>query len=355
MRPIIVAMGSGAHAEEDLATAMARDLLGGDDLGQCLLRTAQRVAATLALPWAAVVLTPSEGDESGIPVALRDERGKRVGTLVLPGEVPELTLRRARDRIVPVLEALLAAALERRRLRRGDAVKTAILRSFSHDLRSQLTALMAAAQGLDSVSLSDADRCELAAVVDGGAARIAGLVDGLLNQQRLDAGAAEPQRSWCALDQVLATALSDFGLPAATFSVAVGDDLAICSPTRPATRAASPSSSTRARPATASPSASPTGGRACAGGTRPRVRGLPARGERPRRSRGQRAGVGDRARLRGGQRRAHRDRVHRRWRRHLRRAAAAAHACGRAGGAFAPPARRSGAAATPHQIGRAHV
>jgi two-component system sensor histidine kinase KdpD len=84
---------------------------------------------------------------------------------------------------------------------------------------------MAAAQGLDSGSLSDADRRELAAVVDGGAARIAGLVDGLLDQQRLDAGAAEPSRAWCALDEVLEAALGDFGLPAATFSVAVGDDV----------------------------------------------------------------------------------------------------------------------------------
>jgi two-component system sensor histidine kinase KdpD len=213
-------MGSGAHAEGDLAAAMARDLLGGEDLAQCLLQTAQRVAAALALPWAAVVLAPSEGDEGAIAVALRD-RGQQVGTLLLPCEVPELTLRRARDRVAPALETLLVAALERRRLRRSDAVNTAILRSFSHDLRSQLTALMAAAQGLDSGPLSDADRRELAAVVDGGAARIAGLLD----QQRLDAGAADPSRAWCALDEVLEAALGDFGLPAATFSVAVGDDV----------------------------------------------------------------------------------------------------------------------------------
>ena len=203
---------------------MARDLLGGDDLGQSLIRTAQRLAGALALPWAAIVLAPFEGDDRGIVVALRDQ-GQRIGALVLPREVPELTLRLTSDRIVPALERLVAAALERRRLRRSDSVKTAMLRSVSHDLRSHLMAIIAAAQGLDATAIADADRHELAAVVDEGAARIARLVDGLLDLERLDAGAAEPQRSWCALDEVLEAALGDFGLPAATFSIGVGDDL----------------------------------------------------------------------------------------------------------------------------------
>src|SRR5438477_353521 len=44
--------------------------------------------------------------------------------------------------------ALEAEALEAEALRRSDAIKTAVLHSVSHDLRSPLTAIVAAASGL---------------------------------------------------------------------------------------------------------------------------------------------------------------------------------------------------------------
>ncbi len=58
-------------------------------------------------------------------------------------DTPEPSLRRLQTRVVPSLEALLSAALEREALlsevvetaslRRADAVKTAVLRAVSHD------------------------------------------------------------------------------------------------------------------------------------------------------------------------------------------------------------------------------
>ena len=61
---------------------------------------------------------------------------------------------RLETRVVPSLEALLGAALERERLqaevvetqalRRSDELKTALLRSISHDLRTPLTAILTA-------------------------------------------------------------------------------------------------------------------------------------------------------------------------------------------------------------------
>ena len=66
-------------------------------------------------------------------------------------------------RVVPSLETLLAAArqregleaqvIETHALRRSNVVKTALLRSVSHDLRSPLTAITAAAGGLTSETL----------------------------------------------------------------------------------------------------------------------------------------------------------------------------------------------------------
>ena len=49
-----------------------------------------------------------------------------------------------------------------RALRRSDVIKTALLRSVSHDLRSPLTAILTSAEALRSPSLTDAERGELA-------------------------------------------------------------------------------------------------------------------------------------------------------------------------------------------------
>ena len=66
---------------------------------------------------------------------------------------------------MPGLETLLAAArqregleaqvIETQALRRTNVVKTALLRSVSHDLRSPLTAITAAAGGLASETLGE--------------------------------------------------------------------------------------------------------------------------------------------------------------------------------------------------------
>ena len=67
-------------------------------------------------------------------------------------------------RLLPALASLLAVALDRERLRakaleaetfrRSDAAKTAVLRSVSHDLRSPLTAIRAAAESLQTLELT---------------------------------------------------------------------------------------------------------------------------------------------------------------------------------------------------------
>src|SRR6266540_409825 len=82
------------------------------------------------------------------------------------------------DRLLPGLASLLAVAIDRERLgrraveaetlRRSDAIKTAILRAVSHDLRSPLTAIRAATEGLesDSLDLTEADRADLLSTID---------------------------------------------------------------------------------------------------------------------------------------------------------------------------------------------
>jgi len=70
-------------------------------------------------------------------------------------------------RVLAVLSALLATAVEREELSRSDATKTTVLRSVSHDLRSPLTAISTAAEMLAEPGelLPDRDRDELIASI----------------------------------------------------------------------------------------------------------------------------------------------------------------------------------------------
>jgi two-component system sensor histidine kinase KdpD len=206
--------------EADLAAEMARLLLGGRRLAEDLPTVAARLAQVLELPSAAIELEAVEGDERRVAFPLR-EGPRRLGTLLVPADGSEATLRRVQERIVPALESLLSAALEREALlgdvvetaalRRADVVKTALLRAVSHDLRSPLTAISAAADALGSASLSDDERQEMAGVIRQETVRLSRLVDNLLDLSRLEAGAAEPNLSWTSLEEVLRAAVAEVG------------------------------------------------------------------------------------------------------------------------------------------------
>ena len=206
--------------EADLAAEMARLLLGGRRLAEDLPTVAARLAQVLELPSAAIELEAIEGEERRVAFPLR-EGPRRLGTLLVPADSSEATLRRVQERIVPALESLLSAALERETLladvvetaalRRADVVKTALLRAVSHDLRSPLTAISAAGDALGSPSLSEAERLEMAAVIRQEAQRLSRLVDNLLDLSRLEAGAAEPHVTWVSLEELLRAAVGEIG------------------------------------------------------------------------------------------------------------------------------------------------
>ncbi len=94
--------------------------------------------------------------------------GRSVGVIRL--EPPLRPDRGARRRLLPALASLLGVALDRERLqsealeaealRRSDAMKTAILRAVSHDLRTPLMAILTSASALTQpgLALDDTDR-----------------------------------------------------------------------------------------------------------------------------------------------------------------------------------------------------
>jgi K+-sensing histidine kinase KdpD len=117
--------------------------------------------------------------------------------------------------IVAVLAGSLAelsrATFETETLRRSDEMKTAVLHAVSHDLRSPLTAITAAADALASTSISDDDRVALAHAASAEASRLSSLVDKLLDLSRLEAGQAQPHVDWCSLEEVTLAAIDDLG------------------------------------------------------------------------------------------------------------------------------------------------
>ena len=155
--------------EADLAAEMARLLLRGDDLEGALKTVGQRLARALGLAWAEIELGVAEPADRRLAFPLRDGP-RQLATLLVPD--PTRRSRRCggrQERVVPALEALIAAALERDELlgnrveaaalRRTDVLKTALLRAVSHDLRSPLTAIRAAAEPLRDGTL-DARRAQ---------------------------------------------------------------------------------------------------------------------------------------------------------------------------------------------------
>ncbi len=215
--------------EADLAAEMARLLLRGSSLDEALPAVSQRLAQALELPSAAIELRAVEGDERRVALSLD------VGTLVVPAGLPPHVLERLQERVVPALEAILGAAIERdalqrevvetSALRRSDVLKTALLRAVSHDLRSPLTAILTAAGALGSASISEEERAELVADITGEAERLSRLVDNLLDMSRLEARAAEPRVEWCSVEEVVLAAVDDVALPTGTFALALDSDL----------------------------------------------------------------------------------------------------------------------------------
>ena len=211
--------------EADLATEMARVLLRGERLADVLPTAAARMAQALELPSAAIAMETVEPDARSVAFPLR-EGDRRLGTLIVGAETSERNLHRLQERIVPALEALLSAALERESLQAGvvetaalrqaDVVKTALLRAVSHDLRSPLTAISTAGEAIALPGISTAEREELASVIVGETRRLSRLVENLLDLSRLEAGAAEPRTDWVSIEEVLGAAIEDLtsGVPA---------------------------------------------------------------------------------------------------------------------------------------------
>jgi len=220
--------------EADLTAEMARVLLGGESLDDSLRVVGQRIAQAYGLSWVEVEMRWSDSDDRrrALPVVVD---GQRAGTVAIPRATDPDTAAELERRVVPSLETLLDAAkrregleaqvIETHALRRSNVVKTALLRSVSHDLRSPLTAITAAAGGLQSPTLGDAARAELVSVIATESERLTQLVDNLLDLSRVQAGQLHPQVDWSSAEELIEAAVAAVEPPPAGFELAIEPDM----------------------------------------------------------------------------------------------------------------------------------
>ena len=212
-----LAAGSRRRAQESaLLAQVATALLERGDVTGELEQIGDEIARALGVERALILLgtPPVSVDGTSYPLVAG---GRRVGTIVL--ERPGRRGAAARSRVLPALASLLGVALDRERLaaealeaetlRRSDAMKTAILRAVSHDLRSPLMAILTSASTLvrPDFVLDESDRAELLDTVLQEAVRLDRLVGNLLDLSRLQAGAAQPEAEVVAIDDLVVEAL----------------------------------------------------------------------------------------------------------------------------------------------------
>jgi two-component system sensor histidine kinase KdpD len=223
------------RTEADLAAALARELLAGAQTADALAATSHRVAEALGLNSASIELGVRAADERRQALALSGADGVQIATLLVPRGLPADAEQRLLAYVVPTLGALVAIALRRdalqaeavetAALRRSDDVKTAVLRAVSHDLRTPVTAIVAAGHALGSGSLTAGERTELSAAVVEEGEQLAALVDKLLDLSRLQAGSAEPRHDWVSLEDVVLAARDGLPESAGAVRIAIEPDV----------------------------------------------------------------------------------------------------------------------------------
>jgi two-component system sensor histidine kinase KdpD len=207
--------------ESSLLAGIATSLLEHGNVSSELERIAAEAARVLEVERATIAIGPAPTGVERADVHELNAGGRTLGTIQLAG------WRRGsaagRRRLLPALASLLGVAIDRERLaaealeaealRRSDVIKTALLRTVSHDLRTPLMAISTSASALarDDLALDDADRLELLATIVAESDRLDRLVDNLLDLSRLQAGAAEPDRQLWEVDELIVQALDELG------------------------------------------------------------------------------------------------------------------------------------------------
>jgi two-component system sensor histidine kinase KdpD len=195
----------------DLSTS----LVAHGSLEDTLRAVVRTVRSLFDLAGCAIVLPGDDGVRlaavDGQPPGERDERvpmrsgDSVVGSLVIAGDPGSPGLGEAERRVLATFANQAALAVEwgqqeeqRNRalaLQETDRLRTALLNSVSHDLRTPLASIKASASSLldREVCWDDAERDDFLATINTEADRLTRLVHNLLDMSRIEAGALDPR------------------------------------------------------------------------------------------------------------------------------------------------------------------
>jgi two-component system sensor histidine kinase KdpD len=206
--------------EAALLAESASAILAGQSLSAQLENIGARVAHATGAGHARVVLEPVPSPDSHEHAIRLTARARRVWLYVADDAGWDSDqLQRLADplgRLIDVAverELIAERAAETEAARRAETARTAVLHTISHDLRSPLTAITTAASGLGATAVTEAERAELIDVIEVEGARLAKLVDDLLDVSKIEAGAVAPQADWCDLHDVVASAVAHLRTP----------------------------------------------------------------------------------------------------------------------------------------------
>ncbi|MCF3933713.1 sensor histidine kinase KdpD [Acuticoccus sp. M5D2P5] len=150
-----------------------------------------------------------------IPLVARE---RTLGVLGLRGEDGREPLRAADRRLLDTLvdqaalilerARMIAEAAEAQRYSQTEKLRTALLSSVSHDLRTPLVSIIGAVSTLEALGgdMSERDRAELLKTVAAEAGRLNRFIQNLLDMTRLGYGALAVRREWLDLGDIVAAA-----------------------------------------------------------------------------------------------------------------------------------------------------
>ena len=202
--------------ETRLLFDLSSSLVAHGSLEDTQREVVRTVRSLFDLSGCAIVLAAGDGDRlaavDGQPPGDGDERvpmrsgGQDVGALVVvAGDSGSSGLGEAERRVLATFANQAALAVERVRqeeqrnralaLQETDRLRTALLNSVSHDLRTPLASIKASASSLldREVRWDDAEREEFLATINTEADRLTRLVHNLLDMSRIEAGALDPR------------------------------------------------------------------------------------------------------------------------------------------------------------------
>jgi len=142
----------------------------------------------------------------------------RVGVLSIRPRAAAIALDHDTKNHLDAFASQIAAAVERARLAelaqraelraQTEQVKSSLLSSVSHDLRTPLAVITGTASALLEGNIAETDRRDLTRAILEESERLGRLVTNLLDVTRLEAGAVEPNKEWQHVEEVVGAALA---------------------------------------------------------------------------------------------------------------------------------------------------